>query len=793
MRAPRLLCLLLLAAAFPPAAPRAQAPAAGLTIPGLSAPVEIITDTGGIPHIRAASVSDVYAAWGWVSARDRGWQMLLTRAEAQGQTHLWFGNSALQADGGAQLFRLRERAAAIWARDSRDPATRMALERFADGVNQYFAQCRAGQRAWPAEVTRLHLDPAPWKPEDSVALMLGFGITLDLDVPEVSESRAMKEHGAEWVDQRRRFESQWPYTSVPDGAAPPAAGAHASTHTPALSQDLLAGAEQTLSPWPAREADASNRASNEFAVGGARTHSHKPVLANDPHLALGAPGPFYVLHVQVPGVMNAIGAGVPGLPLIASGNNERVAWGVTALSMDVVDAYADTLDASGTHVRVNGAWAPVTTGPFDLHFRVLGLEVPVPAFAQQRRYTPHGPVVSFDPKHHMAISLRWSAFEDSRVTLTRLIGIERSHDAAEVSERAGTLVTPTLNFAIADVDGDVRYRACGLIPRRPFAFTRGLLPSDGRHEWAGYVPADSMPMWRVPADRYVVNANNRPAGSNLHEGADRFDWAADRALRMAQRLEGDRDLTMADAASVQTDVYSRASARQVPALLHAVESLNSLQPRELAALDTLRRWDFMARRGRVAPTIARAWWNVLLRRSRTEGLPGLALAALEGRAPEALRQPGSNATEAPAVAARAALDTALDSLTAKLGTDMRKWTYGRVHLARFAHALSELDGRKRWEPPLTPEDGDGSTPCVGGTSEPYSVTVTHGPAYRHVVDLASPDSSIGIVPPYNSAEASVDLRQDWADHRYVPFLLDWARVRAHAANAVTLRAPLAKD
>ena len=260
------------------------------------------------------------------------------------------------------------------------------------------------------------------------------------------------------------------------------------------------------------------------------------------------------------------------------------------------------------------------------------------------------------------------------------------------------------------------------IPRRPFAFTRGLLPSDGRHEWAGYVPADSMPMWRVPADRFVVNANNRPAGSNLHEGADRFDWAADRALRMAQRLEGDRDLTMADAASVQNDVYSRASARQVPALLHAVESLNSLQPRELAALDT-----------------------------------------------------------------------ALDSLTAKLGPDMRKWTYGRVHLARFAHALSELDGRKRWEPPLTPEDGDGSTPCVGGTSEPYSVTVTHGPAYRHVVDLASPDSSIGIVPPYNSAEASVDLRQDWADHRYVPFLLDWARVRAHAANAVTLRAPLAKD
>ena len=786
--------MLLVAAALPPSAPHAQAPAAGLTIAGLSAPVEIITDSWGIPHIRAATLADLYAAWGWVSARDRGWQMLLTRAQAQGRTHLWLGNSALQADGGAQLFRLRERAAAIWARDSRDPATREALERFSAGVNQYFAQCRAGRRAWPAEVTRLRFEPEDWQPQDCVGLMLGFGITLDLDVPEVAESRAMAGHGADWLAKRRRFEGQWPYLSVPD-AAPAAAAAAAvprAAAAAALPQALLAGAERVLAPWPARMADAADRASNEFAVGGARTHSHKPILANDPHLALTAPGPHYVVHILVPGLVDAIGAGVPGLPLIASGNNERVAWGVTALSMDVVDAYADTLDASGTHVRMNGAWARVTTAPFDLHYRVLGLAVPVPAFVQQRRYTPHGPVVSFDPKHHLAISLRWSAFEDSRITLTRLIGMERSMTAAEVSERVGTLVTPTLNFAIADVDGDVRYRACGLVPRRPFVFVRGLLPSDGRHEWAGYVSADSMPMWRVPADRYVVNANNRPAGARLREGADRFDWAADRALRMAQRLEGDRDLTMADAASVQNDVYSRASARQVPALMHAVEGLSSLQPRERAALDTLRHWDFLARRGRVAPTIARAWWNVLLRRSRMDGLPGLALAALEGRASEALRAPGSAATETPAVAARAALAAALDSLAAKLGPDMSHWTWARAHQARFAHALTQLDGRGRWEPPLTPVDGDGSTPSVGGTSEPYSFEVTHGPAYRHIVDLARPDSSIGVVPPYNSAAASVDLRQQWANHRYVPFLLDWDRVRAHAASALTLRAPLGK-
>ena len=81
--------------------------------PGLHAGVEVVTDRWGIPHLRAESLDDLYFAWGWVHARDRLWQMVHARAAGDGQTHRWLGNSALRADGGAQLFRLRERAHAI--------------------------------------------------------------------------------------------------------------------------------------------------------------------------------------------------------------------------------------------------------------------------------------------------------------------------------------------------------------------------------------------------------------------------------------------------------------------------------------------------------------------------------------------------------------------------------------------------------------------------------------------------------------------------------------------------------
>src|SRR5262249_11766298 len=135
------------------ARPLASAPAeTRVRAPALTATATVVTDRWGIPHVRAASLPDLYYAWGWVTARDRLWQLVWARAGIDGQTHRWIGNDALRADGGAQLFRLRERAHAIWQRDRADTLLRMELERYAAGVNAYLAECRAGRRAWPPEL-----------------------------------------------------------------------------------------------------------------------------------------------------------------------------------------------------------------------------------------------------------------------------------------------------------------------------------------------------------------------------------------------------------------------------------------------------------------------------------------------------------------------------------------------------------------------------------------------------------------------------------------------------------------
>jgi penicillin amidase len=802
----------------------ANAPVAGssdvtLALPGMTAAVRIVTDRWGIPHLRAQNLADLYLAWGFVTARDRLWQLEESRRAARGTLWEWLGNSTLRDDGGAQLFELGARADHIWERERRNPAVRVALERYSAGVNAWIARCRSGAEPWPREFARLGRTPPEWAPADCLVLLLGMGITLDLDVPELRERAEIERDGLARTTARRRFESQWIYDTIPDSAArrsgrrthgqaacspaPPPRGATAPI-TPGAPGDGRAG-RVAVAPVRAGGApdlppallarhdddDGDSRASNVFAVGPGRSASGAAQFANDPHLALATPGAFHVLHVSVPGIVDAIGAAVPGLPAIVSGRNAACAWGVTALSADVVDLYADTLSADGRKVRWNGGWAPVREAPYRLRFRVLG--IPLPALGQVRRYTPHGPVVVLDRGHHVALSLRWSAFESDRVTLARMIGLERSRSSAEVAERCRSLVTPTLNVVAADRGGDVLYQACGLVPRRRYEAAPGPLAGDGRHEWSGFIPAADMPAWHAPRSGFVVNANNRPERRSLTDAWPRYDWPHDRAMRIAQRLDGDPSVTLADLRSVQNDVFARAAERMVPRLLACADSLpERLTPRMRAALDTLRRWDYAARRSRVAPTLFRAWNGAFLRRSRLEGLPGLAAAALDGRAPEALRAPGREAPERAAVAAVAALDSALARLETLLGPDLTTWRWGRAHRARFRHALDGVVSARGapWEPGRVGVDGDGSSPAVAGSRLPWSMDVTHGPAFRHLVDLAVADSSLGVIPPANSFYRrdgpADDLLAAWANHAYVPFLLAWPRIEAERAGVTTL-------
>jgi penicillin amidase len=802
-RPPRTVAWLLAVGLGAAAAGQAAPPDSTLALPGLSAPVRVLTDRYGIPHLMASSRHDLYFAWGFVTARDRLAQLDYLRRAARGELSQVLGNRGLRADGGARLFELAAHAARMWGEVPPGSPAARAIEGFCAGVNAYLDAHGDATRRWPRELRLVHARPARWSPEDVVAVTLAQGLLLDLDAPQLDRALAADRNRALPPDSLARLREGLTYDTIPPEAAaalygaggptgwsgPPARPSAAPARRPpdpsggvmaarpAAADALAARARRALEDFAAGFASAglARGASNVFAVGGARSARGSGLLANDPHLRLSAPGYWYVVHLTIPDTLDAAGACVPGTPVLITGRNRDLAWGITALAGQALEIYADTLDGSGRWVRWRGAWTPIRRASYGLRYRKLGLRLPVPG--QVRRYTPHGPVLAMSRGRGLAYAIRWAALEDARGM--GVIGLEAARSFDELRSHLAGLPTPTLSLAAADRSGGVYYQVVGNLPRRTYPMPWGPTPGGGDHEWSGLLDLDELPGWRATARGYVVNGNNRPVGAPYPRFIGYYDWNDDRARRMDQRLAGDSSITALDMASVQNDVFSLEAERLVPHLLRHVDSLAAtLSPAARAALDTLRAWDFRAGRGQVAPTLFRSWVARLTDAADLRAEPYALAAALDGRAPALLtrRRPEL----APARVVAQALEDACAALTRLLGPDVAAWTWGRAHRARFGHALEWKD--RSLSPPLLAADGDRGTACVGTSGLPDGTTFTFGPAFRHVVDLATQDSSWVVVPPGNVGDAASPHARDhlplWQNHGYAPLYLSWERAEA---------------
>ncbi|MDB5839759.1 MAG: penicillin acylase family protein, partial [Herminiimonas sp.] len=69
-----------------------------VTVPGVTAAVDIVRDAEGVPHIYAKSAPDAYFALGFLHAQDRLWQLELNRRIAAGRMAEILGPNAVDTD-----------------------------------------------------------------------------------------------------------------------------------------------------------------------------------------------------------------------------------------------------------------------------------------------------------------------------------------------------------------------------------------------------------------------------------------------------------------------------------------------------------------------------------------------------------------------------------------------------------------------------------------------------------------------------------------------------------------------
>ncbi len=729
--------------------------------PGLSGAARVVVDRAGVSHVEAASERDAWFVEGYLHARERFFAMELERRAAEGRLAEVVGESALQDDRRLRTWRIAETARRQLGLLS--PAERDALEAYTAGVNAAIG--RWGRWLAP-ELVVLGTRPEPWRVEDT----LGIGLLFELGVSQAMGEEMDRAAELRALGRRRALDLWGWSTEEARRWIPPDAGVPPRTPDDAI----LAGY--------------SGIGSNDWAIAGVRTASGRPLVANDPHLGVAMPSPWYPIHLRAPG-LDVAGVSLPGAPGVMIGHTEGVAWGFTMTMLDDQDLFRVELDSSGRKERWRGGWRLL---------RVVEETIPVLGWREPARIevlvSRHGPLVRRRGRHGLALA--WTALRHGS-PLGAFLRMDRATTVGELEAAWRDEAGPGMNLVAADTEGHILHRVVGRPPVRGRG--AGRLPAPGDDPawaWRGLGPFGANPGTADPPMGFVATANHDLFAEGDYPKRLRFPAEFDepwRIRRIRERLASRSDWTVGGCLELQNDVVS----------LRATTLLYLLEP-ELAAhggwaARTLLGWDGTVRADEAAPFLLTRLMRLLEDaaggdEARQGGLRQTVIGDRElvRLLAGAMDPVWWDDVSTPGIESRKAIvGRVLDQLDRE--HDGRVW--GAVHTVSFEHPLARTPlvgsflGRLLSVGPF-PLGGDGSTVNRAGWlhSRPFGVAVI--PSMRFVADVGDWDQSILVVPPGVSGRPWSahfdDQVAPWLEGRGVPLPFTETAVEASSSSVLEL-------
>jgi penicillin amidase len=498
----------------------------------LDAPVRIIRDERGVPHIRAATLHDLYFAQGYVTGSDRLFQIDLTRRYVYGRLSELLGGATLETD---ERSRLDDPAGLVAAQFARLASSERAqLQAYADGVN-----AAAAREPVPPEYRALLAGFERWRPQDSLACGLATVQELS-DGPNdvIARDAVIRRVGPRAV--AAFFSLTDPAYDVPTAAR---------NRAPIAALPPLDGAHVAAVSPPTGEHGRIELGSNAFAAGAARTATGRALLANDPHLTRGIPGIWHLLDLEAPG-FHVAGATLAGTPGIVLGHNDHLAWGATNGTVAGPRVFAErfaALDAEMYATEHGERRATVRVERFRVRF----------GGQRTRRYltTRHGFIL--EETGLLRHAVEWDPVERPLAAWTTFARLGRARDTNAAIRALADYPGPPQNFVFADTSGRVGYALAGAIPDGPW----GLRVEDGPTMPArplALVPFDRLPRLTPGRGVFVVTANNLQYGAGYPFRLSAEYSAPYRAAEITRRLAAVGRCDPARFAAIQADTESLA-------------------------------------------------------------------------------------------------------------------------------------------------------------------------------------------------------------------------------------------
>lgn len=514
----------------------------------LGSPVTIRRDKLGIPLVEAKNDADLHFALGYVAAADRLSQMVGTKLVAQGRLAEWMGEGVLGIDRYMRAMNLRKAAETYW--NAATPEQKKLLQRYADGVNAYIDSGNL-----PDSMRLSNYQPEVWKPVDSLSLVALNTLMMSTNLQEeIAILKLAQTVGAE--------KAAWLIPVYPDQPLPQEEAAK-------LFQVNLNAVNETLeSMLLVQERHdvvglGSVAASNNWAVHKSRTKNGASIVANDPHLPLAMPSVWHFVHAKTPETDWA-GVSLAGLPGPLMGYNGHIAWGATMVMGDNQDIFLEKLwEFRGKlHYMYQGKWVPCEQRREVFYVKDASAEY------QTYYETRHGTLLNnllkkptkfiSAPTHiRTTYGLAFqNALGDAAHSPLAFSDIVRAKTIGEAQAILKNTRGVPLNVVYGDRD-NIAWQVTGTYPIRKKG--TGLVPSpgwEGDYDWNGYLGPDQLPSSQNPGQGFLGTANHRIVSPDFAHTLSSSWFYPERSERIHAQLSKSDRHTAEDSIRMQLDRHS---------------------------------------------------------------------------------------------------------------------------------------------------------------------------------------------------------------------------------------------
>jgi acyl-homoserine-lactone acylase len=332
-------------------------------------------------------------------------------------------------------------------------------------------------------------------------------------------------------------------------------------------------------------------ASNGWAIAPKRSASGKAMLLANPHLPWQNMFLWYEAQIVAPGI-DAYGATLVGIPVLAIAFNDNLGWTHTVNTHDGWDAYELKLQKDG--YLFDGQIRPFETSNFILKVKQKNGSVQQQIFSVKR--SVHGPVIT--RQDGKAVALRVVGLDRPGV-LEQWWDMAKAKNFRQFQKILQRLQLPMFTIMYADREGHIMHLFNGLVPvhqQGDFAYWQAsIIPGDtSKTLWTKIHPYQDLPKVIDPPSGWLQNANDPPWTTTFPSPikADNYpSYMAPRgpmslrAQRSAKMLAADNSISFQEmiaykhstqmelAERILDDLIAAAKQQQDPLVRHAVNVL----------------------------------------------------------------------------------------------------------------------------------------------------------------------------------------------------------------------------